>query len=848
MRRSWTSSRTGWRLVTARALVGLVLVYSGRGWTETEVIGAENPSDSRLRVVPERVVLSGPDAVQQVAVEAIEATGPARDLTQIAAFASSDPKVAAVDRAGTIWARGDGVATITIQAEGKEAQVPVTVKDFSVGRPVNFTNQVVPIFTKLGCNSGGCHGKASGQNGFRLSLLGFEPMLDYETLVKEDRGRRLFPAAPAQSLLLLKATARVPHGGGRKLELDSHPYRVIERWIAAGMPVGKETDPTVARIEVAPDVRVMPRRARRQLVVTAHYSDGTTEDVTRWAQYQSNEATTLAGVAEGGEVETHDLSGQAAIMARYQGQVAVFRATVPLDLPITRYPDFVTDNAIDAAALAHWKTLGIAPSDPCTDAEFIRRAALDITGTLPKPEEVRAFLDQNVPDKRARLVDRLLDRPEYAAYFAVKWADILRNKRENDPKAQRGTFTFHDWIRASLAANIPYDQFVRAILAASGTPETSPPVQWYRKVKMTDAYVDDSAQVFLGMRLQCARCHHHPFEKWSQDDYYGFAAFFARVARKPSLPAQRIGRDDMVVYTARNGTVTHPKTGRAMTPKGLGGAVVPVPASDDPRQKLVDWMADPKNPFFARALVNRYWAHFFGRGIVEPMDDLRSTNPPSNPELLDALAEAFVKSRYDLKQLVRTIATSRVYGLSSLPNETNAKDRQSFARHYPKRLAAEVLLDAISHVSDVPTTFAGLPAGTRAIELPDESVSSTFLDTFGRPKRETACECERVTDASLGQSLMLLNSGEVPEQARRCLRPAPERIGQGPAPPTPRRSTTCSGRRWPTTALKQRKIRQRASAPVGVAGKKREGVRGHHLGGDQYERVPVQSTELDDRI
>jgi hypothetical protein len=758
MRRSWTSSRSEWRLVTVRALVGLVLVYVGGG--RTAVIGAENPADFRLRIVPERVVLSGPDAVQQVAVEAIEATGPARDLTRMATFATSDPAVAAVDRAGTIWARGDGTATITIRAEGREAEVPVTVKDFSSVRPVNFANQVVPIFTKLGCNSGGCHGKASGQNGFRLSLLGFEPMLDYETLVKEDRGRRLFPAAPGESLLLLKATARVPHGGGRKLEADSHPYRVIERWIAAGMPVGKDTDPTVARIEVTPDSRVMPRGARRQLVVTAHYSDGTTEDVTRWAQYQSND-NDVAGVAEGGEVETHDLSGQATIMARYQGQVAVFRATVPLGIPITSPPVFPTDNAIDAAALAHWKALGIAPSDPCTDAEFIRRAALDITGTLPKPEEVRAFLAENAADKRARLVDRLIDRPEYAAYFAVKWADILRNKRENDPKAQRGTFTFHDWIRASLAANVPYDRFVRAILAASGTPETSPPVQWFRKTKTTDVYVDDTAQIFLGMRLQCARCHHHPFEKWSQDDYYGFAAFFARVGRKPSLPAQRIGRDDMVIYTARAGSVNHPKTGRAMTPKGLGGAVVPVPAADDPRQKLVDWMADPKNPFFARALVNRYWAHFFGRGIVEPMDDLRSTNPPSNPELIDALAESFITSRYDLKQLVRTIATSRVYGLSSLPNETNAKDRQSFARHYPKRLAAEVLLDAISQVSGAPTTFAGLPAGTRAIELPDESVASTFLDTFGRPRRDTPCECERVTDASLGQSLMLLNSGEV---------------------------------------------------------------------------------------
>ena len=713
-----------------------------------------------LRVVPERALLRGPDAVQQIAVEEVSENAGPRDLTASASFVSSDPKVVEVDSSGTIWARGDGATLVTVRTGGQEALVPVTVSEFSAGRPVHFANQVVPIFTKLGCNSGGCHGKASGQNGFRLSLLGFEPSLDYETLVKEGRGRRLFPAAPERSLLLLKATGRMPHGGGRRLVPGSHEYHVIARWIGAGMPVGKETDPTVARIAIVPESRVMSRGAGQQLVVTAHYTDGATEDVTRWVQYQSNDAE-VATVVEGGRVETRDLAGQAAIMARYQGQVAVFRATIPLGMPIARYPDFPTVNVIDAAALKQWKALGIVPSELCADSEFLRRASLDITGTLPTAEEVRAFVAETDPEKRAKLVDRLLERPEYAAFFAVKWADVLRNKREGDPKAQRGTYSFHDWVRASLAENVPYDRFARSILAASGTPETSPAVQWFRKIKATDAFVDDTAQVFLGMRLQCAKCHHHPFEKWSQDDYYGFAAFFARVGRKPSLHAQRAGRDDVAIFTARTGAVTHPKTGKAMLPKGLDGEALTIPASTDPRQKLVDWMADPKNPYFARALVNRYWSHFFGRGIVEPLDDLRQTNPPSNPELLDGLAASFIRGGYDLKQLIRTIATSRVYGLSSLPNETNAKDKQSFARHYPKRLSAEVLLDAISQVSGVPTSFGGLPAGTRAIELPDEGIASTFLDTFGRPKRDTPCECERVTDASLGQSLMLLNSNEV---------------------------------------------------------------------------------------
>jgi hypothetical protein len=546
------------------------------------------------------------------------------------------------------------------------------------------------------------------------------------------------------------------------MDVDSHEYRVVRRWIAAGMPFGSASDPSVARIEVYPDARVLARGSTQQLVVTARYTDGSAEDVTRWAQYQSNDAE-VASVADGGLVESRGLSGLAAVMARYQGQVAVFRATAPLGKPVERYPEFASDNLIDKAALKQWKSLGIVPSEPCADAEFIRRASLDITGTLPTADQVKAFLADPAPaaGKRARLVDRLLERPEYASFFAVKWADILRNKRDNQDAYQRGTYSFYDWIRESLDRNTPYDRFVRQILAASGTPQTAPPVQWYRKLRQTDAFVDDTAQVFLGMRLQCAKCHHHPFEVWGQDDYYGFAAFFARIGRKPSPPGKRSGRNDEVIFTARGGSVSHPKTGRTMAPKGLGDRVLTVPAGVDPRQKLVDWMANPKNPYFARAVVNRYWAHFFGRGIVEPMDDLRQTNPPSNPDLLDNLADDFVSRGYDLKRLVRTICTSRTYGLSSVPNESNAKDRQSFARHYPKRLSAEVLLDAISQLTATPTDFGGMPAGTRAIELPDESIASTFLDAFGRPKRDSPCECERVSDASLGQSLMLLNSADV---------------------------------------------------------------------------------------
>ncbi len=721
------------------------------------LVSAVAQADVGPRVLPGRVELVGPDAVQQLAIE----DGAGRDLTAAAKFASSDPAVVAVDPAGLVVARGDGAAIVTVEAGGTSATVEVAVREFGARRPIHFANQVVPIFTKFGCNAGGCHGKSGGQNGFRLSLLGFDPALDYETIVHEGRGRRLFPAAPDRSLLLRKAAAQVPHGGGRKLEAGSHEYQLIERWIAQGMPTGAADAPTVARIEVAPTERVLGPKATQQLRVTAIYTDGRAEDVTRWAQYESNE-TEVATVATGGRVETRDGAGMAAVMARYQGQVAVFRATVPLRTGAGSV-DFAAANFIDDLAKKPWEALGLAPSADCDDAEFIRRASLDILGTLPTADETRVFVADTAPtaEKRARLVDRLLERPEYASYFATKWADVLRNKREGNPQNQRGTYRFHDWIREQLSKNVPYDQFVRGVLAASGTPESAPAVMWYRKLRTPDAFVDDTAQVFLGMRLQCAKCHHHPFEVWSQDDYYGFAAFFARVGRKPSLASQRDGLTEEVIFASRTGSVPHPKTGQPMKPKGLASPALDVAPADDPRQKLVDWMVDPANPFFARAIVNRYWAHFFSRGLVEPLDDLRVTNPPTNPELLDALARDFAEGGFDLKRLVRTICTSRLYGLSSVPNETNAKDRQSFARYYPKRMGAEVLLDAIAGLTGVPTNFDGLPTGTRAIELPDESVGSTFLDTFGRPKRDTACSCERVTDASLSQSLMLLNSNDV---------------------------------------------------------------------------------------
>lgn len=725
------------------------------------ISAAESPAPPVVDILvkPASARLVGPDAVQQFAVDArTSAKADWTDATRQAKFESANPKVAITDPNGGVIAVADGKTQVTVTLGNVKKTINIEVAGLTNPPPINFTNEIVPIFTKQTCNSGGCHGKSGGQNGFRLSLLGFEPELDYETLILESRGRRLFPASPKDSLLLMKGIGQSPHGGGKRLDADSREYRKIARWIGTGMPLGQPNDPVIKELRVDPGMRVLSRKSTQQLLVTAVYSDGSTEDVTRLAQFQSND-TEVAEVEEGGLVRTKDLAGQAAIMARYQGLVIVFTAKVPLGMPIAAKPNFPTENLVDKLALKHWDSLGMVPSDQCTDAEFIRRVSVDVIGTLPTADEARAFVADKDPAKREKLVDRLLDRPEYAALFALKWTDILRNKRGADPYLSYG---FHTWIRRQLAENVPYDQFVRGILAATGSARTSPPVMWVKQLKAPDAFVDDAAQVFLGMRLQCAKCHHHPFEKWSQDDYYGFAAFFGRIGRKQDSEAARRGRREEVIFTAKSGTVSHPKSGKAMTPKGLGDAAdMTIPAGDDPRNKLVDWLANPKNPFFAPAVVNRYWAHFFDRGLAEPIDDMRDTNPASNPDLLDGLSQWFISSGYNLKGLVKLICTSRTYGLSSLPNAYNKTDRQSFARHYPKRMPAEVLLDAVSQVTAVPTVFTGFPAGTRAIELPDDAIDSAFLETFGRPKRDTSCECERIGDASLSQSLMLLNSAEI---------------------------------------------------------------------------------------
>jgi hypothetical protein len=701
--------------------------------------------------------LVGRHARQQLALTAKLSAEQVRDVTRAVTYAVEPAGIIQVDKHGMVTPLADGSATVTAKnpADDATVSVPFAVEQFGATIPVNFVNEVIPVFTKAGCNGGGCHGKSGGQNGFKLSLLGFEPTEDYTHLVHEARARRLSVATPERSLLLTKADNETPHGGGKRLDAGSDDYKTLVRWIKQGMPYGKDSDPRVASIAVYPKTRTLPMGGNQQLVVTAQYTDGSTRDVTRGAVFEASDKE-LGEVDATGWLSVNHKPGTVSVMVRYQGQVGVFQAVLPLGAPVETLPP--VKNYIDELVFKQLKQVGMPPSAVCDDSTFIRRVTLDVAGRLPTPAEVTAFLADTDAAKRDKLIDRLVDSGDYADYFANKWSALLRNKRET-PNQARGNYAFHGWIRDSLYRNKPFDQFAREVIAAAGDSSTNPAVGWYRGAKTTQIQLEDTAQLFLGTRLQCAQCHHHPYEKWSQRDYYGMAAFYSTVDRQTgSWPGE------LIVYTKRAvASAVNKKDQKPVPPTALGAAPVELTKDQDPRQALADWMARPDNKFFAPSLVNRYWKHFFGRGLVDPEDDIRETNPPTNPELLDALAKDFVASKFDLKHLVRTICRSSTYQLSSVPNRYNAADKQSFSRYYPRRMNAEVLLDAVDQVTAGKTAFANLPASTRAVQLPDNSfnASSYFLTVFGRPESSSACECERSMDASLAQSLHLFNSADV---------------------------------------------------------------------------------------
>ena len=712
--------------------------------------GSVASAADEIEIYPSQILLTEGMARQQILVDTN-----GRDATRTASYSSRDANIVTVDKAGHVTPLADGETEIVVTVGRHTASVAVHVSGVKNGRSVDFVSDIAPILSRHGCNSGGCHGKAGGQNGFQLSLFGFDNDFDYDAIAKEGRGRRIFATSTSRSMLLAKATGSSPHGGGSRFDHDSEAGQLIQRWIELGAPASSPDSPRVVKLHVTPTERVLSRDGQQQLAVTAEFSDGSRRDVTRHSEFSSN-LDPVAGVDEDGFVTATGQSGEAAIMARYVGHVAVFQAIVPHGTRLDSIPDFTPNNYVDELAAAKWMKLGLQPSPPSDAATFLRRVTVDLCGRLPTVEETVAFLEDKSGSKRRLAIDRLLDSPDYPAYFAMRWGAILRNSKLAG--ADQASYAFHNWIKDMIARNRPYDEFVRGVVAAAGEWQDAPAINWYWQTRddQLHSVTADTAQVFLGIRLQCARCHHHPYERWGQEDYYGLAGFFTRLGRKSFGQPPPYFASSKVTTGEKN-----PLTGKVPEPKFLDGEYGKFTPEDDPRHALVDWMAQPDNPFFARVLVNRLWGHFMGRGLVDEVDDMRESNPPSNPELLDALAKDFIDHKFDVRHIVQTLVNSRVYQLSSAPTERNKDDRQNFARFYARRLIAEVLLDAVDQTTGTKTRFGNIADSARAVDLPHEGFGSYFLDTFDRPKRVSGCECERSSGATLAQVLLLANSDEL---------------------------------------------------------------------------------------
>jgi hypothetical protein len=612
----------------------------------------------------------------------------------------------------------------------------------------HFANDIVPILSRFGCNSAGCHGKAEGQNGFKLSVFGSDPAADYVALAQESRGRRVTPSLPDQSLLLRKISGDAPHGGGVRIPRHSEDYRVLRAWIAAGAPLGRPDAPQVVALRIVPNEQVMTPGAMQPLRVTAVYSDGREADVTRHARFQSNREA-VATVDEHGVVTARDVAGDVAIMAAYREASTLFTALVPRTTPLADGLQPPPLHAFDRFVDTKLAKLQIRATPPCDDATFLRRAHLDIIGRLPSAAEARAFLTDPRPDKRRQLVEALFNRPEFADYWALKWSDWLRVDRQ--ALGHQGAYAYYRWIRESFAANKPLDQFARELIEADGLLAEHPAGYFYKVSKDPGDTAAMLSQVLLGVRIDCAKCHHHPYDRWSQADYYGMQAYFAPLAFK-STP-----RGEFLMASKSDAT-KHPRTGAEIFAHALGEDLPTENPPGDRRKVLAAWWTAPNNPYFARNIANRAWAHFTGCGLVEPVDDVRSTNPPSNPDLLNALANELVEHQFDFRQLIRAITTTRTYQAATTVNESNAADEQNFSRALLRRLDAEVLLDAICDTTAVPEKFPGVPAGVRAVQLWDSLATNYFLTTTGRPSRTTVCECERVAAPSVAQVLHGLNA------------------------------------------------------------------------------------------
>ena len=714
-------------------------------------------SAAPISVSPANVTLDGPlDRVQLQ----VTAQGNSRDMTRDVEFSVSPEGLAKIDENGRVTPLQNGGGKIVVLSGDAQSEVRVKITNVE-SHDISFAEQVIPVLTKAGCNQGACHASQYGKGNFKLSLLGFAPEQDHAQFVRDWRQRRVSFIAPDESLILRKAMLDVSHGGGQRFRRGSFEHTLFLSWLNEKAPGPKKDEAHVVGMTVEPAEHVYQQDESRQLRVVAKFSDDTERDVTHLARYDSM-GEGVARVDKAGLV-TAVGPGQAPIMVRYQGQAKVSLILQPRadkgDLS-----GFVASNFIDEELKKHWHRLGVQPAGLCSDEVFIRRAFLDSIGTMPTPERIAAFMKSDAKDKRLQLIDELLGltgdssrdiyNKEYSAYWALKWGDLLRNNRNK--VGDGGMWAFYNWMRSSFRENKPFDQFVREIITAQGSIYANGPANYFKIATTPQDLAETTAQVFLGVRLQCAKCHHHPFEVYSQADYYGLAAYFTRVTNKGSVDFGALGRDSVVMIRS-SGSISHPRTRKTIPPTPLQGEPSKLDGVRDLRKPLADWLTSPENDLFARNVVNRFWGYFMGQGLVEPIDDLRATNPPSVPSLMDALAADLVKSGYDVRHLLRTIMISRAYQLASTPLPQNVADTRLQLHYNVKRLPAEVMLDAIDHACGTQERFAGVPLGTRAIELPDSNYPSYFLDTTGRPKRVVTCECERTSSPNLASVLHMLN-------------------------------------------------------------------------------------------
>lgn len=715
-----------------------------------------------VEVLPTKVQLDSNFARVQLLVRAIPpkaSTERAKDLTVSATYQSSDSTIVTVNETGQLLAGQNGEAVVSVTANGQTVQVPVKVSGLKETPEIGFDRHIAPILSRAGCNMGACHASQYGKGGFVLSVFGFEPNKDREAIVRDRQSRRVNLLDVDRSLFLLKPTMQVPHGGGKRLDKKSVDYKILSAWLKNGAPAPPKEATKVTAIRVTPRRRVCSPKESQQLRVEADYSDGQTRDVTAWAKFDTLDDAVVQ-ISPDGLASTIG-RGQAPVMVRFMDQADIATFVVPYSDSV-ELAGWKNQNFVDELASAKFRELGLEPSPIADDATFLRRAFLDAIGTLPTPNQTREFLALNDPDKRDKIIDQLLGltgdpkldvyNDQYAALWTLKWSDLIGNKSQT--VGEQGMWALHNWIKESFRTNRPFDEFVRELVMAKGSIYSNGPANYFRINRTSTDLAENTAQLFLGVRLQCAKCHHHPFEKYTQGDYYGFAAFFSRVGTKNSEDFGLFGRESVVLVKS-SGSVRHPRTGKVLEPTPLEGE--PMTHDLDLRIPLAEWLTSKENEQFARSVVNRYVGYLLGHGLVEPIDDMRATNPPSNEELLNALTKQFIESDFNLKQLIATIMKSRVYQLSSVPTVQNRADSKFYSHYKVKRIAAEPLLDAVDAVTGVQTKFKSLPQGTRAIDLPDAEYPNYFLTTFAKPRRASVCECERMPDENLAQALHTLN-------------------------------------------------------------------------------------------